>query len=175
MKRVLVIGSSGAGKSTFSRRLGAATGLEVIHLDALHWKPDWTEPDKDEWRKTVENALKGESWIMDGNFGGTMEMRIRAADTRIFLDLPRVLCVYRILKRVVTYRKGKRPDMADGCDEKFDWQFLKWVWNYPRRSKPKVETLLRAAENEKEVIRLRSRSEVEKFIANLEADNLKSI
>ena len=166
MKKILVIGSSGAGKSTFSRRLGAATGLQVIHLDILHWKPNWTEPGKEEWRQTVEDALKGEAWIMDGNFSGTMEMRVRAADTVIFLDLPRVLCVYRILKRVVTYRKGTRPDMAEGCDEKFDWKFLKWVWNYPQRTKPKVEALLRAAENEKTVIRLKSRSEVDKFLTD---------
>lgn len=175
MKRVLVIGSSGAGKSTFSRRLSAVTGLKVVHLDMLHWKPNWTEPDKDEWRETVENALRGEAWIMDGNFGGTMEMRIRAGDTVIFLDLPRTLCVYRILKRVVTYRKGKRPDMAPGCDEKFDLKFLKWVWHFPQQSKPKVEALLRRVENEKTVIRLKSRREVENFFANLEADKLKSI
>jgi adenylate kinase family enzyme len=174
MKKVLIIGSSGAGKSTFARRLGAITGLEVIHLDVLHWKPDWTEPDKSEWQKTVENALKGDAWIIDGNFGGTMEMRIRAADTVIFLDLPRALCVYRIVKRVVTYRKGTRPDMAEGCDEKFDWEFLKWVWNYPERSRPKVEALLKSVENEKKVIRLKSKREVENFFVNLESDAVKS-
>jgi adenylate kinase family enzyme len=81
-------------------------------------------------------------------------MRIRAADTVIFLDLPRALCVYRILKRVATYRKGTRPDMAEGCDEKFDWEFLKWVWNYPERSRPKVEALLKPVENEKKVIKI---------------------
>jgi adenylate kinase family enzyme len=154
--------------------LGALTGLKVIHLDVLHWKPDWTEPDKSEWQKTVETALKGDAWIIDGNFGGTMEMRIRASDTVIFLDLPRTLCVYRILKRVATYRKGTRPDMAEGCDEKFDWEFLKWVWNYPERSRPKVEALLKPVENEKKVIRLKSKREVENFFVNLESDAVKS-
>lgn len=174
MKKILVIGSSGAGKSTFSRRLHEATGLKLIHLDVLHWKPNWTEPDKEEWRKTVENALQGEEWIMDGNFSGTMEMRIQASDTVIFLDLPRATCVYRILKRVVFYRKGSRPDMADGCDEKFDWEFIKWVWNYPKRSKPKVESLLKSVEDEKTVIRLKSKKEIEDFFVNGLPDKVKS-
>jgi adenylate kinase family enzyme len=174
MKRVLVIGSSGSGKSTFSRRLGETTGLQVIHLDVLHWKPNWTEPSKDEWEKTVENALKGDEWIIDGNYSGTMEMRIRASDTVIFLDFPRVLCVYRVLKRVVLYRKGNRPDVAEGCDEKFDWTFVKWVWNFPTRTKPKVEAWLKAVEGEKTIIRLKSKSEVEDFFANYFSDAVKS-
>jgi adenylate kinase family enzyme len=172
MKRILVIGSSGAGKSTFSRRLGEITKLPVVHLDVLHWKPGWTEPDKKEWQNTVKEALKAERWIMDGNFGGTMEMRLAACDTAILLDLPRSLCVYRILKRVVTYRKETRPDMAPGCDEKFDWKFLRWVWNFPRDSKPKTEALLKKFENEKNVIRLTSKKEVENFLVNLSENSV---
>lgn len=166
MKRVLVIGSSGAGKSTFARRLGERTGLKVIHLDRLFWKPNWVETaDKDEWKAVLEKALAGEAWIADGNYSGTMEMRLEKCDTVIFLDLPPALCVYRILKRLALYRKGSRPDMADGCDEKFDWEFIKWTWNYPSRSKPKVEALLKRFENEKRIIRLKSGREVENFLA----------
>lgn len=166
MKKILVIGSSGAGKSTFSRRLGEATALPVVHLDVLHWKPDWTEPDKAEWQKTVAEALKGSEWIIDGNFGGTMELRMQACDTIIFLDLPRALCVYRILKRVVTYHREKRPDMAEGCEEKFDWEFTKWVWNFPRDSRPKIERLLEKYGGTKTLIHLKSRKEVEDFFIN---------
>jgi adenylate kinase family enzyme len=174
MKRVLVIGSSGAGKSTFSRRLGEKTGLEVIHLDKLHWKPNWTEPPKDEWQKTVAEALKSDSWIMDGNYSATIEMRIRAADTVVFLDFPRLLCVYRILKRVFLSYGKTRPDMAEDCKEQFDWVFVKWVWNFPNRSKPRVERLLEQYGNEKTVIRLKSRREVEDFFANDFSDTVKS-
>jgi adenylate kinase family enzyme len=166
MKRILVIGSSGAGKSTFARRLHEATGLKLIHLDKIHWKPNWTEPSKDEWRKILENAIKDKEWIMDGNFGGTMEMRLGACDTAIFLDMPRVICVYRILKRIIIYRKENRPDMAEGCNERFDWKFIKWVWNYPTRSKPKVEELLKRFESEKTVIQLKSKQDIENFFVN---------
>lgn len=175
MKKVLIVGSSGAGKSTFAVKLGQITGIEVVHLDRLHWLPGWTEPSKAEWKSIVENALSAGEWIMDGNYGGTMEMRLEKCDTVIFLDLPRILCVYRILKRVALYRRGTRPDMADGCDERFDWEFLKWVWNYPTRSKPKVAALLAKATNEKTIYRLRSRTEVEKFLMNLAANRVKSV
>ncbi len=164
MKRVLIIGSSGAGKSTFARRLRKATGLDLVHLDKLYWKPNWVETiDKNEWRKTLAEVLKVKEWIVDGNYGSTMEMRIAACDTVILLEMPRTVCVYRILKRVAFYRKGKRPDMAEGCDERFDWEFMKWVWNYPARSKPKVEALLKQFENEKTILRLKSKKEIENF------------
>ena len=170
-----MIGSSGAGKSTFSRRLGEATGIEVIHLDRLHWKPNWSEPSKEEWRAIVGKALQGDAWIMDGNFGGTMEMRMRACDTVIFLELPPLVCIYRILKRVALYYGKKRPDMAEGCLEKFDWKFIKWVWNYPSQTKPKVEAILDKFQNEKAIIRLTSQNEIENFFARFSCDTIKSI
>ena len=154
--------------------MGEATGLPVIHLDVLFWNPDWVETPKDEWSKKVGKALSGDEWILDGNFSGTMEMRLPACDTVIFLDFPRTICVYRILKRVLTYRKGTRPDMAQGCDEKFDWEFIKWVWNYPKRSKPKVEALLKRFENEKTIIRLKSKREIENFFVNLRSGAVES-
>jgi adenylate kinase family enzyme len=173
MKRVLVIGSSGAGKSTFSRRLNEVTSISLIHLDQLHWKPNWTEPSKDEWRKTVEQAVKDEEWIMDGNYSGTLDVRIEASDTIIFLDLPRVVCIWRILKRVAKYWKKNRPDMAEGCYEQFDLPFLKWVWDYPNRTKPKVEALLKKHRDEKTVFQLKSNTDVKSFFVNLEKNKVR--
>jgi adenylate kinase family enzyme len=174
MKRILIIGSSGAGKSTFARRLGAATGLQVIHLDKIFWNPNWVETARDEWQKKVEQVLELDSWIVDGNYSGTMETRFAACDTVIFLDMPRTVCIYRILKRVAFYRKGARPDMAEGCDERFDWQFVKLVWNYPTRSKPKTEELLKRFQDSKTVIRLKSKKEIENFLANYAVDTRKN-
>lgn len=168
MKKVLVIGSSGSGKSTFASRLGEILKLPVIHMDMLFWHPNWVETPKDEWRKVVEKSVQGESWVMDGNYSATMDLRLPVCDTVIFLETPRIICVYRILKRVVTYKKGSRPDIPEGCDEKFDWDFVKIVWNYPIRSKPKIEALLKKLASEKKVIRLKSTKEIENFLTELE-------
>jgi adenylate kinase family enzyme len=167
MKKVLIIGSGGAGKSTLAARLGEVTGIEVIHLDKIHWKPNWTSPPKDEWRKTVKAELKKDEWIMDGNFGGTMEMRLAACDTVIYLDFPRTICLYRALKRAVKYYNKTRPDMGEGCNERIDFEFLHWVWNFPKTTKPKIEERLKRFESEKTTIRLHSKREVEKFFRNL--------
>src|SRR3982751_1716212 len=99
MKKILVIGSGGAGKSTFAQRLGAILKLEVIHLDSLYWSSGWVEMPKDEWRTMVDELLKKDSWIMDGNYGGTLDIRLEAADTVVFLDISRLICLWRILKR----------------------------------------------------------------------------
>lgn len=168
MKRVLVIGAGGAGKSTFSRRLGERLGLEVIHLDVEHWRPGWVEPPKDEWARKVDELCSRETWVIDGNFSGTLERRLAACDTVVFLDMPRVVCVWRALKRVAKYRDGTRPDMADGCREQFDLKFLLWIWNFRTRSRPKVLALLEKYADGKKVVRLRSSAEAEEFLNSLE-------
>ncbi len=164
MKRILIIGSGGAGKSTSAKRLGEILNIEVFHLDKLYWQPNWIEPPKDEWQKTVEEIIKRDSWIMDGNFGGTMEMRLQACDTAILLDFPPAVCLYRVLKRRLKYRNTNRPDMSEGCNEKIDLKFLGWIWNYRKTKRPKVEMLLKNIEGDKTVIRLKSSREVENFL-----------
>ena len=171
MKRVLVIGSGGAGKSTLSRRLGELLGLEVIHLDVAFWRPGWTETPKDEWRQKVEELCRRDSWVMDGNFSGTLETRLAACDTVVFLDLPRAVCVWRALKRVVMYRNTPRPDMAEGCHETFEPKFLLWVWNYPARTRPKVLRLLEQHAEGRKIVRLRSSAEAEQFLNRLEVSD----
>src|SRR5829696_8792386 len=116
MRRVSIIGSGGAGKSTLARQLGDITGLPVIHLDREFWRPGWKETPKPEWKNRVEKLVKGDEWIIDGNFGGTMEIRLAAADTVVFLDFPRVLCTFRAIKRAVAFRNRTRPDMGPGCN-----------------------------------------------------------
>lgn len=166
MKKIIIIGSGGAGKSTFARRLGELTGIEVLHLDKLYWKPNWVEPSKEEWKKLLETKLENDEWIMDGNFGGTLEMRLKYCDTAIFLDLPRTVCVYRTLKRWIRYYNTNRPDMTVGCNEKVDLEFLGWIWNFQKIKKPKIEEKLKFFGKEKTIIRLYSPKEVENFFLN---------
>lgn len=166
MKRVIVIGSGGSGKSTFARDLGERSGIDVIHLDREYWRPNWDAMPADEWQGTVAEMLKRDRWIMDGNFGGTREMRMRAADTIIFLDLPRRVCLYRIFKRTIKYYGRSRPDMTEGCDERFDLEFVRWIWNYPKTSRQRLFKELEKFP-EKHVVILRSTNEVNEFLASV--------
>ena len=168
MKKVLIIGSSGAGKSVLSRRLGDITGLPVVHLDRHHWRPGWTEPPKDVWQKQVEELVKRDEWIIDGNFGGTMEVRLAHCDTVVFLDLPRHLCTWRVFRRVLQYRGRTRPDLAEGCPEKFDLPFLLWVWNFPKRSRPVVVERIARVAGRAAVHHLKSLREVDEFIEEMQ-------
>jgi adenylate kinase family enzyme len=169
MKKILVIGSGGAGKSTFARRLSEILKIEVIHLDALYWQAGWVETPKPEWKQKVAALLAQDAWIMDGNYSGTLDLRLQACDTVIFLDIAPLICLWRIGKRLMQYRHQSRPDMAEGCHEKLNVKFIEWVWNYRKRTRPKVVRLLQENAHSKQVIWLRSPAEVEIFLANLRA------
>ena len=169
MTKVLVIGSGGAGKSTFARRLGELLELEVIHLDSLYWSAGWIEMPKAEWHRVVEELLSRRAWIIDGNYSGTLQMRLEACDTVIFLDMSRLICLWRLLKRAVLYRDEHRPDMAGGCPEKLNWEFMRWVWGYPERTRPKIIELLEKSACNKQIIWLRSRAEVKRFFVRARA------
>lgn len=165
MRKVLVIGSGGAGKSTFARRLGSRLDLEVIHLDSHYWRAGWVEPPKPEWARIVAELVSRDGWVMDGNYSGTFDLRLDACDALIFLDMPRLLCLWRVLKRRLVYRGRTRPDMAAGCGEKIDLKFILWVWNYPKANRPEVLKRMREHAAGRQMIRLRSPAEAEQFLA----------
>jgi adenylate kinase family enzyme len=166
MKKIVVIGSGGSGKSTFSRRLGEKLGIPVVHLDKLFWRPNWTRTPEDEWIETLRREIARDEWIMDGNFGATREMRLQACDTVIFLDMPRWLCMYRILKRTILFHRNTRPDMAEGCHERFNLEFLLWVWNYPKGGRHRVIDELKRY-GDRKIITLESRNDVESFLTEV--------
>jgi len=167
MQRVLVIGSGGSGKSTVAAQLGELLNLEVSHLDKFYWSAGWVKPEPDEWIKTVTELINRDSWIIDGNYSGTLELRLQRCDAIVFLDLPRLLCMWRIVKRFFRYRHATRPDIAEGCRENLDLEFISWVWNYHRRSRPKVIRRLREHAADKQIVWLRSRSDVNKFLSQI--------
>jgi len=148
INKIILIGSGGSGKSTLARRMGEKLNIEVHHLDLLFWKPGWVGVPKDEQRKIQKDLVEKGQWIIDGNYGGTMDIRLRAADTIIFIDMPRLLCVYRVFKRWFQYRNQTRPDMGAGT-EKVRLEFLKWVWNYPKKKKPQILEKLEELSDEK--------------------------
>jgi adenylate kinase family enzyme len=132
MRKVLILGCAGAGKSTLARRIGRITGLPIIHLDQHYWLPGWREPDRATWLQRVSALIAQPRWVMDGNFGGTLELRLAAADTAIFLDFPTRVCLARVLRRVIGSLGRTREDMAPGCLERFDFLFLRYVYRYRR-------------------------------------------
>jgi adenylate kinase family enzyme len=171
VKRILVIGSGGAGKSTFAKQLGQILELPVIHLDQLYWKSGWEKPSKDEWAIKVDRAIAGREWVMDGNFGGTLPQRIKRADAIVLLDISRWICLWRVAKRAVKYRGMHRPDMAPGCQERFDLEFVRWIWNYPKKSKPAKLALLSATGPDQRVVILRTSREVADFLDETRREN----
>ena len=132
----MIMGCSGAGKSTLALELGRRLDLPVIHLDWHFWQTGWVETPKEDWADKVRVLLQEDRWIMDGNFGSTMALRMAEAAVIVFLDFPRRICLRRVLWRWWTYRGRTRPDLPEGCPEKIDLEFLRWIWNFRRRSRP---------------------------------------
>src|SRR5437588_7546887 len=136
MNRIVVIGSSAAGKSTVARDMGRILGIEVIHLDRELWKPGCRLSAPHEELPAVRNLLDQPRWIMDGNYTDSLAMRLEAADTVVVVDFSRLRCLLRALKRLLRFRGRTRPDIGGDCAEQLDVDFLRWIWNYPRTERP---------------------------------------
>jgi adenylate kinase family enzyme len=141
-ERILVIGSPGSGKSTLARRLGERDGLPVHHLDQLYWRAGWVEREREAFRADVAQLAAAPRWIIEGNYSRTLETRLACADQVILLDLGPLRCTWRILGRVLGGRGKVRPDMAEGCPERFDLGFLWYVLSFRLRALPRVEAML---------------------------------
>jgi adenylate kinase family enzyme len=165
MQRVLVIGPCGAGKSTLSVELAHKLGLPIFHMDQLNWQPGWVESSKAEIAAKLEQIVKTDHWLIDGTYGGTLGERLDRADTVVYLDYPIRLCVIRLMRRIWTYRGRTRPDMTEGCPERFDLEFLIYLlrWN----SGPRVRTETRLKGHEKKIVRLRSPDELQRWMDSL--------
>lgn len=163
MKRAIVIGCPGSGKSTFSRALRDLTGIPLIHLDALYWKPDRTTVTRGEFDKKLNDAMNNESWIIDGNFQRTIETRIERCDTVFFLDIPIDVCLDGI-----NSRKGQtRSDIpwVENEDEA-DSELEDFVKAFETDGKPFILTLLKRYPDKK-VYKFTSRAEIDKFLYNM--------
>lgn len=170
MKRVMIIGFSGAGKSTMANMIAEKLGIEAVHLDSLHWLPGWVENTKENEISALKPVLNSEKWVIDGNYSKILyNERMNMADTIVFLDFNRFLCLIRVIRRYLKYKGKRRPDMGEGCDEKLDFEFVSWVLYKGRKSKNRKNKLIRLSElkaeyPEKDICILRNPRQVREFL-----------
>lgn len=169
-RRVIVTGLAGSGKSTLSRSLAEKTGLPLIHLDLHFWKPGWVAPSEDEWRAKQRQLLAGDTWVADGNYLETLDLRLERADTVVFLDTPWPLCAARAFLRGVRRPGGEMPE---GCLDS-RWRRLNDEWRIVgrilrrRRSEPNAELGIISQRGRHAVLHvLRSKREVGEFLDRL--------
>ena len=167
MERVIIIGCGGAGKSTLARKLGEKTGLPVVHLDQIWWEPgNWKHMEREAFDVRLRAELEKPRWILDGNFNRTLEARLAQCDTAIYLDYPRLLCLKNWIGRVIQNWGHARADMAEGCNEWFDPEMAKWIWQFNSKNRNRYYELLNHAQGV-QVHVFRSRRETERFLKNL--------
>jgi adenylate kinase family enzyme len=164
MRRVLVIGSGGSGKTTFARRLAQATGLPLVHLDSLYWRRGWDPTPDREWDQIIAGLIARDEWIIDGNYGRTLAARLAVCDTVVYLDVAPWRCVWRIVRRRWQYAGRERPDLPAGCPERLTWEFLAWVWTYRKRRRPGILRALSEVADRVQVVVLRSKGDAEAFL-----------
>ena len=169
MRRVMILGQPGSGKSTLARAMGQRTGLPVVHVDQLHWKPGWVERDRNEKIAMALAEQAKPEWIFEGGLSATYEDRFARADTIIFLDIPLPLRVQRVVWRTLRHYGRVRPDMQDGCPERFSWEFYKWIWDTRRTGRIKPLRMIAEAGPDKAAHHLTSAAQVGHFVASLPA------
>ncbi len=167
MKRIMIIGCGGAGKSTLARALGEKLHIPVVHMDKLWWRPGWVETAREEFDKLLAAELEKPQWIMDGNFDRTIPQRVAKCDTIIYLDFSRLACLWGVCKRILTTYGRVRPDMGEGCPERIDFEFLKWVWDFNKNKREKNYSLLNEATHAQTIV-LKNRRMVRKFLKSVE-------
>jgi len=163
VERILIIGCGGAGKSTLARQLGEKLGIPVVHLDKLFWKPGWVESSPEEIDAKILEEMRKPRWIMDGNYNRTLPERVKYCDTIIYLDFSRFACLMGVAKRILTTYGTVRPDMGEGCPERFHLEFLKWIWNYNKDKRERNYRLLNEAEGVETIV-LKNRRAVKWFL-----------
>ena len=156
MKKILILGICGSGKTTLAEKLSKKLNIEIVNLDKHFWKPGWQQPPEEDWLQTVQELTNKKSWIMEGSYCESLHIRFPAADTIIFLELDRGRALFRVIKRTLLNYGKTRPYLAKGCFERFDWaylNFLKHVWNFPSKQGALIETYLDKFKSQKKIYR----------------------
>lgn len=162
MKRAVVIGCSGSGKSVFSRKLRDVTGLTLYYLDMIWHKPDGTNILRDEFDEKLRSIISRDSWIIDGNYQRTLETRMKACDTVFLFDLPTETCIEGALSRI-----GKKREDMPWFENELDPQFRQWIESFRENQLPEIYRLLEKYKNGRQIVIFRTREQADKFIEKL--------
>lgn len=157
-----MVGCPGLGKSTLAKKLSKEYDLPLVHLDSIYWRKNWTNISNEEFDKTLEEKMAEDRWVIDGNFDRTIIKRIEKSDTIIYLDYPRMTCVMGVIKRLIKNRGRVRSDMGENCYEKFDLEFIKFIWGFNKSNRDKYYKLLEEEKN-KNIYILKNRKDINRF------------
>lgn len=166
--KIAVLGYSGAGKSTLARALGEKYGIPVLHFDTVQFTPNWEVRDRGEAHQMVHEFMENPQWVIDGTYSKfEYERRLSEADEIVFLNLSRMTCFFRALRRYFRFRGKTRPDMADGCCEKMDAEFIWWLlWKGRTRQKRKKFQKVVEQYPEKTVV-LKNQRDIDRYLEGL--------
>lgn len=165
-RNIMVLGCSGAGKSVLARRVAEITGLRLIHMDYFYFEPNWTVRNEDDIVARVVESIAEDGWVFDGNHAETFDLRAEKSDVIIWVNIPRWRCLFNALCRTWRYRGETRPDMADDCPERMNWNHVKFIWNFKKRSGAMVK-LIADNEHKKQIFILTNYRQVEDFVEGL--------
>lgn len=164
-ERVLVIGCSGGGKTTLSRRLAARFGLRHMSMDAeVFWLPGWVQRDRAEQRRLIEELVSQPRWIMDGTNTSSFDLRLPRTDLVVWVKMPRWLCLRSVVWRWLRHLGRTRPEMAPNCPERVSREFVRYIWTFETEQTPKILAGFDTHSGEMPVLVLKSRDETARLL-----------
>lgn len=164
MSKILILGNSGSGKSTFTKKLANKLNIDYLHLDTIIYKHSWTNPEFEAMEQKIQDYILKPSWIIDGNFLNKATSRFTECDTIYFLDINRFVCLFSVINRYFKFKGKKRDSRSDLCDEKLTKDYLKWVFSgFYKTSRKRIYDFIKQNPNKKVII-FNSRRQINKFI-----------
>jgi len=175
IKRIMIIGQPGSGKSFLARKIGDQTGLPVVHIDNIHWQAGWRERSAEEKARLCAEVHAQEQWIFEGGFSRSWDDRLARADVLIWLDIPLWLRAIRVIRRTLQYHGSSRPDLPEGCPERFNWEFTRWIWKTRTSGKKKMQAFYANTSAEKLKFHVQNRKHVSTLLQDLKVKEINDV